>query len=202
VWAIVALLLISAQAAVSQQPRESPNTKFFIDRIELIGNRRIQTDTIIAHIFARPGDPYNTEAIKRDAQALRNIGYFDEVRLRIEDSPDRPDGKIVAFEVREKPLVVLIEYKGIKSITEAEIVQSLKENKVDLSVGSQFDDTVLKHATTIIEELISKRGRPAATVKPTYERNGNSNVVTILFTVDEAPKAKASTNSLPRINSR
>jgi outer membrane protein assembly factor BamA len=199
VCAGVALLLTSAQAVWSQQPRESPNTKFSIERIELTGNLRIQTSTIMAHIFARPGDRYSAEGIKRDAQALRDTGYFDEVQLRIADSPDRPDGKIVEFGVREKPLVALIEYKGIKSITEAEIVQFLKENKVDLSVGSQFDNTVLKHAATIIEELLSKRGRPAATVKPTYERNGNSNVVTILFTVDEAPKAKASTNSHPRM---
>lgn len=197
--ASVALLLISAQATGSQQPRESQDTKFFIERIELTGNRRIPSNTIMAHIVARPGDPYSVEAVKRDAQQLRNTGYFDEVRLKIEDSPDRPDCKIVAFGVTEKPLVAQIEYKGIKSITETEIVQSLKENKIDLAVGSQFDERLLNRATTTIVELLSKRGRPAATVKPTYERIGSSNVVTILFSVEERPKADASTNSRPRM---
>lgn len=178
-----ALFLISAQATRSQKPRESQDTKFFIERIEIYGNLRITTKAIIGHIVARPGDPYSAESVKRDAQQLRNTGYFDEVRLKIEDSPDRPDCKIVEFGVTEKPLVAQIEYKGIKSITQTEIAEYLEENNIDLVVASQFDERVLNRATAAIVELLSKRGRPAATVKPTYERIRSSNVVTILFFV-------------------
>jgi hypothetical protein len=40
---------------------------------------------------------------------------LDDVRLEVEDSPELPNGKIVVFIVRERPIVSRIEYKGIKS---------------------------------------------------------------------------------------
>ena len=76
-----------------------------IERLEIIGYRRVQRAAILAYIHSRPGDTYNEQAVRRDAQALRDSRYFDEVRVRVEDSPDRPNGKIVAFDVKEKPTI-------------------------------------------------------------------------------------------------
>lgn len=102
VCATACLFLFSALALESQQPQESDGTQHLIERIEIVGNRRVQTETILAKILSRPGDVYNPEAVQRDAQALRDTGYFTEVRLRVTDAPDRPTGKIVAFDVIEK----------------------------------------------------------------------------------------------------
>jgi len=168
--------------------------KYFIERTEIAGYRRIPITTIQAHIFSRPGDPYNVEVVQRDAQALREAGYFVEVRLKVEDSPDQPGGKIVAFVVSEKPVIRRVEYRGIKSITETDILHAYRESKTAFLVESQFDETNLARATAIIKKLLSKNGRPSAVIKPTYERNTNLNVVSVLFTVDEGPNADAPAN--------
>ncbi len=102
VCATACLFLFSAQALESQQPQENDGTQHFIVRVEIVGNRSVQLETIRAKILLRPGDVYNAEAVQRDAQALRDTGYFTEVRLSITDDPDRPNGKIVAFDVIEK----------------------------------------------------------------------------------------------------
>lgn len=95
---------ISAQALQSQHLQENQKSKFTIERVEIVGNRRIETRTILDRISSRPGDPYDVEAVQRDVQALRDTGYFERVRLTVEDSPGRPEGKIVAFDVLEKPI--------------------------------------------------------------------------------------------------
>ena len=195
VYVAALLSLVAAQALESrEQSREDKGTKYFIDRLEIDGNRRVPIATIQAHIVSCPGAPYNVEVVQRDAQALRDTGYFVEVRLRVDDSPERPDGKIVMFTVSEKPIIRRVEYRGIKSIAETDILHAYRENKISFSVGSRFDETKLARATTIIEELLSKHGRSSAAVKPALKRNSNLNVVSIIFDIDEGREANTSAN--------
>lgn len=189
------LFFMTAQALESQQSHDSHATQTFIQRLEIEGTRRVQRATIMAHIVSRAGDSYDSEVVQRDAQALRDTGYFDEVRLRVEDDPDTSKGKIVAFVVKERPVIRRIRYQGIKSIAEADIENAYKENKITLSVESWFDPEKMARAATVIEKLLAAYGYPSAVVKPTYERTASSNVVTILFTIDAGPKTQPSPNS-------
>jgi outer membrane protein assembly factor BamA len=111
--------------------------QYVIDRIEFIGNRRVRTDTLKARIFSRDGDPYNEDTLRRDFQALWNTQFFEDVKLRVEDSPKRADGKIIIFEVKERPQIRRIRYDGIHSVSESDILDRFKERKVGLSVESQ-----------------------------------------------------------------
>ncbi|MFZ1205220.1 MAG: outer membrane protein assembly factor BamA [Candidatus Acidiferrales bacterium] len=192
---VVSLLALTvAQSVSAQQPSDSnAPQQYVIERIEFIGLRRIQRDTLLARIFSRPGDPYNPEALRRDFQALWNTQFFEDIRLEVENSPDQPNGKIVLFYVTERPIIRRIEYKGNKSITESDILDAFKDKKVGLSVESQFDPTKIKHAEVVIKELLAEHGRQFATVKPTYERIAATNAVKLVFNIDEGPKVKVGT---------
>jgi outer membrane protein insertion porin family len=161
-----------------------------IERIEFVGNRRIQKDTLLAKIFSRPGDPYSVDAVRRDFRALWNTQFFEDIRLEVEDSPDMPNGKILVFYVTERPIIRNINYKGNKSITESDILDAFKDRKVGLSVESQFDPTKVKRAEVVIQELLAAHGHMFATVKPTYQRIPATNAVTLTFNIDEGPKVK------------
>ncbi|MGB7753442.1 MAG: POTRA domain-containing protein, partial [Candidatus Acidiferrales bacterium] len=149
-------VLASGQSLSAQQPQDANGPQFVIQRIEFIGNRRIQRDTLLARIFSRPGDPYSVEAVRRDFQALWNTQFFEDVRLEVEDSPDEPNAKIVVFYVQERPIIRRIEYKGNKSITESDILDAFKDKKVGLSVESQFDPTKIKRAEVVIKGLLAE----------------------------------------------
>jgi outer membrane protein insertion porin family len=191
---VVSLLILTVtQSLWAQQAPPSNNKQYVIERIEFIGLRRIQRDTLLARIFSRPGDPYNPDALRRDFQALWNTQFFEDIRLEVEDSPDQPNGKIVLFYVSERPIIRRIEYKGNKSITESDILDAFKQKKVGLSVESQFDPTKIKHAEVVIKELLAEHGRQFATVKPTYERIAATNAVKLVFNIDEGPKVKVGT---------
>src|SRR5229473_8187287 len=163
---------------------------FVIDRIEFVGNRRIRTDTLKARIFSRDGDPYNEETLRRDFQALWNTQFFEDVKLRVEDSPTKPNGKVIVFEVTERPVIRRIRYDGIHSISESDILDRFKDKKVGLTVESQFDPTRIKKAEVVLRELLGEHGRQFAHVKPQYERIASSNAVILVFKIDEGPKVK------------
>src|SRR5215467_10739889 len=179
----------ASQDAPAQQPPASQQA-FTIERIEFIGNRRIRTDTLKARIFSREGDPYNEETLRRDFQALWNTQFFEDVRLRVEDSAKRPNGKIIIFEVKERPQIRRIRYDGIHSISESDILDRFKERKVGLSVESQFDPTKIKKAEVVLKELLGEHGRQFAKVMPQYERIASSNAVILVFKIEEGPKVK------------
>jgi outer membrane protein insertion porin family len=194
--ASVCLFPFATQVLAAQQPPENAETKYIVERLNIIGNRRVETATIRARISSNPGDPYSVEAVQRDVQSLLNTGFFDDVRSEVEDSPHVPNGKIVIFTVREKPIVANIEYQGIKSITESNIRAAWKDQKVEFSVGSWFDQTKLKHAAAVISQLLASHGYQSATVKPTYERIASSGTVTVVFNIDEGPRTQKSKNRL------
>jgi outer membrane protein insertion porin family len=177
------------------QPAQQPSTtaaagQAVIDRIEFYGNRRIRTDTLQARIFSRKGDVYNEETLRRDFQALWNTQFFEDVKLRVEDDPDNPNGKIIIFDVKERPQIRRIRYDGIHSISESDILDRFKERKVGLSVESPFDPTKIKKAEVVIQELLGEHGRQFATVTPQFERIAASNAVILVFKVNEGPKVK------------
>ena len=164
-----------------------------IDRIEFQGNRRVRTETLQARIFTRKGDPYSEDALRRDFQALWNTQYFEDIRLEVQDSPNNPNAKIVIFYVVERPIIRRIEYHGIKSITESDILDRFKDRKVGLSVEGQFDPTKIKKAEVAIQGLEAEHGHQFAVVKPTYEKIPSTNAVKLVFTIDEGPKVKVGT---------
>jgi outer membrane protein insertion porin family len=176
--------------AIPGVPKAGPQQPALVQRVEFVGNRRIRTETLKAKIFTREGDAYSEDTLRRDFQALWNTQFFEDIRLEVEDSPDHPNAKIIAFYVKERPVIRRIEYKGIKSVTESEILERFKDRKVGLSVESQFDPTRIKKGEVVLRELLGEHGRQFAVVKPTYERIAATNAVKLIFNVEEGPKVK------------
>jgi outer membrane protein insertion porin family len=188
VWGSVSLIVKAQNAtgALAQRPAE----QVLIDRIEFRGNRRIRAEALRARIFSREGDPYNEDALTRDFQSLWNTLYFEDVKLRAEDSPAKPNSKIIIFEVRERPIIRRIRYDNIHSVSESDILDRFKERKVGLTVESSFDPTRIKKAEVVLRELLGEHGRQFAHVTPQYERIAASNAVILIFKIDEGPKVK------------
>jgi outer membrane protein insertion porin family len=172
------------------QPRQDQPPAAVVDRIIFLGNRRMRSDTLKARIFSREGDPYNEETLRRDFQALWNTQFFEDVKLRVEDSPDGPNHKNIIFEVKERPVIRRIRYDGNHSVSESDILDRFKERKVGLTVESQFDPTKIKKAEVVLQELLGEHGRQFAKVTPQYERIAASNAVILVFKIEEGPKVK------------
>ena len=157
-----------------------------VEAIEFRGNRRIPRDTLISRLYTKKGDPYDEDQLRRDFMLLWNTAYFDDVRLEVEPGTV---GQIVRFIVVERRMVRTIKYEGNKSVTQSEILDRFKERKVGLSVETRYDPNKIAHATYVLKELLSERGRQYATVTPEIHQIPPSSIE-LVFTVVEGPKVK------------
>jgi len=194
---LLVLLLGAAHQLCSQNPSEKSRSdstvRTVIVRIEFQGNRRIRRETLKARMFTREGDILNEETLRRDFMALWNIQFFDDVKLVVEDAPTGPNGekrKVVVFVLRERPIIRRIQYQGLHSVSESDILDRFKERKVGLTVESQLDPTRIKRAQVALKELLAEHGRQFANVTPLYERITPSNAVLLIFKVEEGPRVK------------
>ncbi len=84
------------------------------------------------------------------------------MRVTLEDGKT---GKIIIFTVKEKPLIRNIEYKGLKSATNTEVLDKFKEKKVGLGIEIPFDPTKIQRAITVLTDLLAEKGRQYAEIK-------------------------------------
>ncbi|MBI4458930.1 MAG: outer membrane protein assembly factor BamA [Acidobacteria bacterium] len=178
-----ALLEAQAQSPSQTQPA---GTAARVESVQFRGNRRVPAATLRARVFTQPGDPYNENALRRDFMALYNSGFFEDIVLRVEDGET---GKIVIFEVKERPTIRSIEYKGNKSVTQSDILNRFKERRVGLTVESRYDPTVVKRAEVVLKTLLAERGRQYATVTAETKDIPPSSMA-LTFVIDEGPKVK------------
>ncbi|HKM90293.1 MAG TPA: outer membrane protein assembly factor BamA [Candidatus Acidoferrales bacterium] len=185
-WALC--LFVPPLAA--QRPAQPEAQPPIIERIDISGNRRIPRETLRSKIFSQEGQPYNEDRIRHDFQALWNTQYFEDIRLEIEHSPDKPNAVVLVFYVKERPMIRHIKYKGISSISESDILDRFKDRKLGLTVESAFDPTKIRRAQVLIKELLGEHGRQYATVTPEFSRIPGTNAVELTFAVKEGPKVK------------
>ena len=157
-----------------------------VEEIVVHGNRRIPADTIKSRIFTRPGDIYDQAGIERDFNALWNTGYFDDLRFEREETPK---GWRLHIYVKEKPTIREINYEGLKSASQSDVLDKFKERKVGLSKESQYDPTRVKKAEVVLKELLAARGHQFATIR-TEIRNIPPAAVAVTFNINEGPKVK------------
>ncbi|HEV2401388.1 MAG TPA: outer membrane protein assembly factor BamA [Candidatus Sulfotelmatobacter sp.] len=157
-----------------------------ISEINVTGNRRIPVDTIKARIFTKPGDIYDTAALERDFNSLWNTGYFEDIKFLREQTPK---GWRLIVQVKEKPTIREINYIGLSSVSNSDVLDRFKQDKVGLVVESQYDPTRIKKAEVSIRQLLSEHGRQFATIR-TEVRQIPPAAVGITFVIKEGPKVK------------
>jgi outer membrane protein insertion porin family len=154
--------------------------------IDVRGNRRIPQDTIKARIFTKAGDVYDAAALERDFNSLWNTNYFEDIRFEREQTAK---GWIIHVYVKERPTIREIEYVGLSSVSQSDVLERFKTDKVGLSVESQYDPTKVKKAEVAIKDLLSEHGRQFATIR-TEVRPIPPAAVGVTFVIKEGPKVK------------
>jgi outer membrane protein insertion porin family len=178
-WLALATILFGVAGLASAQTD-------VVSEITVTGNRRIPADTIRARIFTKPGDIYDQAALERDFNSLWNTGYFEDVKFLREQTPK---GWRLIVQVKEKPTIREITYVGTSSVSQSDILDRFKQDKVGLVVESQYDPTRIKKAEVSIKNLLAEHGRQFASIR-TEVRQIPPAAVGITFVVKEGPKVK------------
>jgi outer membrane protein insertion porin family len=157
-----------------------------IEGIDVIGNRRIPTETIKSRIYSRAGDVYDDAALERDLRSIWASGYFEDVRMEREQSAK---GWMIHIYVREKPTIRTIEYHGMNSVSQSDVLERYKKVKVGLTVDSPYDPTKVIKAKVVLLQLLAEHGRQFANVTVQVQQVPPASV-SVTFNVKEGPKIK------------
>jgi outer membrane protein insertion porin family len=182
----VAVLLSLFLASLPSPALSAAQAGQVIESIEIKGNRRIPRETIMAKIYTHPGDIYDEISLQRDLRSVWNSGYFEDVRVEREQTSK---GWNVIFYVREKPTIRTIEYHGLNSVSQSDVLDRYKKVKLGLSLESQYDPAKVIKAEVVLKELLSEHGRQFAVVNAQVQEIPPA-AVGLTFNVKEGPKIK------------
>ncbi|MBW2449670.1 MAG: outer membrane protein assembly factor BamA, partial [Deltaproteobacteria bacterium] len=147
--------------------------------VVITGNKRIESDAIKMIIKTKPGDIYLSKSLSDDLKAVFAMGYFDDIRIEAEDTPD---GKKIIFTVEEKPTIRVIRFKGNKVFKE----EKLKEN-LTIKTGSILNPFKITSDIGRIEELYKEKNYH--NVKVAYNvKYLENNQADLEFDIDEGEK--------------
>ena len=88
-----------------------------IARVNVQGNRRVETDAIRAAMPIKAGDTYDKEKLKRALLAVWKMGYFNDVKLDISAAKPPLTGYTLTVLVSEKPAVREIKLQGNEELS-------------------------------------------------------------------------------------
>ena len=175
-----------AQVAARPQYTAAPATPQVLCPTQVIGNRRIPKESILARLFSRAGDPYDPVIVERDFNSLWNTGYFEDVHIERVDDPTCV--QLLVF-VREKPTIREINYTGLNAITISDVQERFKKEKVGVTVESQYDPTRIKRAEVVLQQMLGEHGHQFATIKEEIKTIPPA-AVAITFRIKEGPTVK------------
>ena len=180
------LVPLSRLMAQESAPAATSDVGQKIVDVRVIGSRRIPKETILARMYSHANDAYDPLTVERDFNSLWNTGYFDDVRIEKEDTPQ---GVILNVYVREKPTIRDITYKGLNSVTESDVLDRFKKEKVGLSQESQYDPARIAKAVTVIRQMLAEHGHQFASVRPEVRTIPPASVQ-LIFQIKEGPTVK------------
>jgi outer membrane protein insertion porin family len=189
VFAVAVVAASSLTAQVIPGTATAPQSSQGVETLcqpQVIGNRRIPKESVLARLFSRQNDIYDPLVVERDFNSLWNTGYFEDVQIERVDTPKCVQLVII---VKEKPTIREINYTGLNAVTVSDVLERFKKAKVPLSVESQYDPTKIARAVVVLKDLLAEHGHQFSTITPEVKTIPPASV-SITFRIKEGPTVK------------
>jgi outer membrane protein insertion porin family len=181
---IVLLHCISAPRPVGAQQGQR-----LVESVDITGNRRLREDDILYYVQTRPGDPYNEQQIQRDLQTILGLGFFDKTATRVLTEEGSRGGVNVIFEVKELPIIRDLQFEGLKSVPESDVLKTFRERRVGVSKESIYDPVKARNAVRVLKELLAAHGHPNATIEERRDEVSATSTA-LTFVINEGKRVR------------
>ncbi|RZV53627.1 MAG: outer membrane protein assembly factor BamA [Deltaproteobacteria bacterium] len=163
-------------------PRTSCHGKE-IRRISVIGARRVDPDDVRVTMKLRRGSICTDPAVTRDAKALWNMAYFDDLQFESD-----PLGAGIKLTVRlvERPAIRKVIYRGNDELDQEDI-----DETITLEPGTILSVPDVESQADAMRQLYAEEGFFLAEVDYDLKRiPGDTNQVDIVFKIDEGAEVE------------
>ncbi|MGH9956213.1 MAG: outer membrane protein assembly factor BamA, partial [Pyrinomonadaceae bacterium] len=177
------LFLVAPATAQAQQ------TQRVVESVDITGNRRLRKDDVLYYVQTRAGDTFNEQQVQRDLQAILALGFFDKTATRVLTEGGARGGVNVIFEVRELPIIRDLQFDGLKSVAESDVLKAFRERRVGVSKENIYDPVKVRNAIRVLKELLAARGHPNATVAERQEEVSATSIA-VTFVINEGDRVR------------
>ena len=155
-WRVLVCLLLASPVAVLVDGfvAASPAQAQAIRDIRVLGNRRVEPETVRSYLQFSIGDAYDAGKVDRSLKALFATGLFADVRI------DR-DGAAIVVTVVENPVINQVAFEGNSEVDTATLA-----TEVQLKPRSVYTRARVQADVQRILDVYRRQGRFAASVVP------------------------------------
>ncbi|MBF0482308.1 MAG: outer membrane protein assembly factor BamA, partial [Desulfovibrionaceae bacterium] len=152
--AVDSLAASIAQSALSGAGKAQSKTEIApgekITAVAVEGNVVLDKDVVLLKVKSQPGDPYDPRAVNEDLKRLYDLGFFEDVQIRVDDVPG---GKKLVFVIKEKPKIMAIGVVGSTAIDKDDITSAMTTK-----AGSVLNLKTVSEDLAKVRELFVKKG--------------------------------------------
>lgn len=164
-----------AQDAPVEQTAPAPLPRpEVIKSIRVVGNQRVEANTVGSYLLISPGDRYNESRIDLSVKTLFATGLFADVLIE-------PNGGDLIIRVVENPIINRVIVEGNKALKTEKITDEL-----EAAPRSVFTRARVQADVQRVIDLYSQSGRFAAQVIPKVVQQPQ-NRVDLIFEITEGP---------------
>src|SRR6266404_771966 len=182
------IVLLASIVSVPRSTFAQQNQRL-VESVDVVNNRRLRKEDILYYVQTRPGDPFSEQQVQRDLQAILALGFFDKVKSRVYTTEGPRGGVDVIFEVKELPIIRDLQFEGLHSVPESDLLKAFRERRVGVSKESIYDPVKARGAVRVIKELLAEHGHPNATVEQRQEEISQTSVG-LTFVVHEGERVR------------
>lgn len=118
--------------------------------VEVEGAKILDKDVVLIRLKVQKGDIYDPKALNQELRSIYDMGYFDDVQVRVDEMPD---GVRLTFVVQEKPRIQAISILGTEEKDEDDVMEVMSTR-----AGAVMNPKVLADDLAKIKELYRKDG--------------------------------------------
>src|SRR5438477_7129769 len=172
---------VPAGMAAAEAAAPVPDTGT-ITKINVQGNRRVESDAIRAALPLRPGDTYDRRKLKDALLAVWRMGYFNDVKLDVSAVPVPGTGHQLTVLVNEKPAVHDIRLEGNEELSRDDLKDSFEIKQFQI-----LDQEGVRKTAKKIQEKYIEKGFFLAEVATRLDTLPN-NEVNVVYVISEHAK--------------
>ncbi len=183
---LLAALLITQITASGQVGNLQKFEGLTIESIEYKGNDSLAQDTLEYYLGIKPGDTLNQAELNESLRSFWDTGLVDDLKVEGEATTA---GVALTVILVERPVVLSVDYEGLKRISRSDIEDRLATDRVEVLEGDNLRLGELRRVERSIEDLYREKGYRFADARFEIEEV-SANERRVVFSVDEGNRVR------------
>ncbi len=171
-YRLLVSIFILTSSTLTLLPGVSEAQTYQFNSVQVEGNQRIQTSTIVTYLGIERGKPLSAGQLNDAYKRVVDSGVFETVELT-------PRGSTLVVSVKEYPTINVISFEGNKRLKDENL-----RDLIESAPRRVFNASQAERDAAVIAETYAQQGRVASRVTPRIIRRSD-NRVDLVFEIAE-----------------